>query len=121
MPSSLATVSSWQPELYASDYTIASRTGANGFAEPRFYEAQAVVLSNMGSHKQALDIYVFRMQDYTKAEEYAAFLFHRAQSESDPLLVTATAFTSFRARSAGLLPPHLAELLPVHHRPIAGT
>ncbi|KAJ2973404.1 hypothetical protein NUW58_g8946 [Xylaria curta] len=35
-----------------------------------FYEAQAVVLSNMGNHKQALEIYVFKMQDYVKAEEY---------------------------------------------------
>ncbi|GAP92820.2 putative vacuolar sorting protein 39 domain 1 [Rosellinia necatrix] len=35
-----------------------------------FYEAQAVVLSNMGNHKQALEIYVFKMQDYVKAEDY---------------------------------------------------
>jgi hypothetical protein len=34
-----------------------------------FYEAQAVVLSNMGQHKQALNIYVFKMEDYAKAEE----------------------------------------------------
>jgi hypothetical protein len=34
-----------------------------------FYEAQAVVLSNMGSHKQALEIYVFKLQEYDKAEE----------------------------------------------------
>ncbi|KAK0613874.1 hypothetical protein B0T14DRAFT_436647 [Immersiella caudata] len=38
--------------------------------DPRFYEAQAVVLSNMGNHKQALEIYVFKMKDYAKAEEY---------------------------------------------------
>jgi hypothetical protein len=38
--------------------------------DARFYEARAVVLSNMGQHKQALDIYVFQMQDYAKAEEY---------------------------------------------------
>lgn len=35
-----------------------------------FYEAQAIVLSNMGQHKQALEIYVFKMKDYVKAEEY---------------------------------------------------
>ncbi len=28
------------------------------------------MLSNMGNHKQALEIYVFKMQDYGKAEEY---------------------------------------------------
>ncbi|KAK8040160.1 hypothetical protein PG993_008571 [Apiospora rasikravindrae] len=45
-----------------------------------FYEAQAVILSNMGSHKQALDIYVFRMQDYAKAEEYCNRI-HKLQTE----------------------------------------
>lgn len=38
-------------------------------ADPAFYEAQAIVLSNMGEHRNALTIYVFKMQDYTKAEE----------------------------------------------------
>ncbi|KAG4217662.1 hypothetical protein PC116_g33858, partial [Phytophthora cactorum] len=37
--------------------------------DPAFYEARAIVFSNMGSHKQALEIYVFNMQDYVKAEE----------------------------------------------------
>jgi Vam6/Vps39-like protein vacuolar protein sorting-associated protein 39 len=37
--------------------------------DPSFYEAQAVVLSGMGQHKQALEVYVFKMKDYTKAEE----------------------------------------------------
>ncbi|KAK7183850.1 hypothetical protein DPSP01_004472 [Paraphaeosphaeria sporulosa] len=35
-----------------------------------YYEARAVVLSKMGNHKQALQIYVFDMKDYDKAEEY---------------------------------------------------
>ncbi|KAH6996985.1 SPX domain-containing protein [Ilyonectria destructans] len=38
--------------------------------DPAFYEAQAVVLSSMGQHKQALEIYVFKMKDYVKAEDY---------------------------------------------------
>lgn len=38
--------------------------------DPAFYEAQAVVLFNMGQHKQALEIYVFKMKDYNRAEEY---------------------------------------------------
>lgn len=37
--------------------------------DPFFYEAQAVVLCNMQQHKQALEIYVFKMHDYDKAEE----------------------------------------------------
>lgn len=34
-----------------------------------YYEARAIVLSKMGNHKQALQIYVFDMKDYQKAEE----------------------------------------------------
>lgn len=34
-----------------------------------FYEAQAIVLSNMGQHRQALEIYVNKMKDFAKAEE----------------------------------------------------
>jgi hypothetical protein len=42
---------------------------ADNDTDAYFYEAQAVVLSNMGQHKQALEIYVFKLQDYEKAEE----------------------------------------------------
>ncbi|KAG5944692.1 hypothetical protein E4U53_006832 [Claviceps sorghi] len=35
-----------------------------------FFEAQAIILSNMGQHRKALEIYVFKMRDYGKAEEY---------------------------------------------------
>ncbi|KAK3943557.1 hypothetical protein QBC46DRAFT_446904, partial [Diplogelasinospora grovesii] len=38
--------------------------------DPSFYEAQAIVLCNMGNHHQALEIYVFKMRDYAKAEDY---------------------------------------------------
>lgn len=31
-----------------------------------------MVLSNMGQHKQALEIYVFKIQDFEKAEEYVS-------------------------------------------------
>ena len=37
--------------------------------DPAFYEARAVVLSNMGQHKAALEIYVFKLHDHAKAEE----------------------------------------------------
>lgn len=43
---------------------------ADETSDPAFYEAQAVVLSNMGQHKQALEIYVFKIGDFEKAEEY---------------------------------------------------
>lgn len=42
---------------------------ANHGTEPSLYEARAIVLSNMGQHKQALDIYVFHLKDAQKAEE----------------------------------------------------
>lgn len=38
--------------------------------DPRFYEALAVVFSKMHQDKQALEVYVFKMKDYAKAEEY---------------------------------------------------
>ena len=38
--------------------------------DPNLFEARAIVLSNMGQHRQALDIYVFQLKDADKAEEY---------------------------------------------------
>ena len=37
---------------------------------PLFYEPLAVVYSKMGQHRQALQIYVFKLNDTAKAEEY---------------------------------------------------
>ncbi|KAF8252217.1 hypothetical protein K440DRAFT_536518 [Wilcoxina mikolae CBS 423.85] len=37
---------------------------------PEYYECRAVVLSKMGRHKAALEIYVFKLNDHAKAEEY---------------------------------------------------
>lgn len=37
--------------------------------DPDFFESRAIVLSKMGQHKQALQIYVFQLKDYAKAEE----------------------------------------------------
>ncbi|KAM5348573.1 hypothetical protein ACJ41O_008397 [Fusarium nematophilum] len=51
-------------------YSLSKAFGLIPRDDPAFYEAQAVVLSNMGQHKQALEIYVFKMKDYQKAEEY---------------------------------------------------
>ena len=39
-------------------------------SDPTFYEARALVLSKMGNHKQALEIYAFKLNDPKKAEEY---------------------------------------------------
>lgn len=37
--------------------------------DPNFYEAQAVILSNRGEDKEALEIYVFKLRNFEKAEE----------------------------------------------------
>ncbi|EPE30444.1 hypothetical protein GLAREA_03411 [Glarea lozoyensis ATCC 20868] len=54
--------------------------------DPGFYEAQAVVLSNLGQHKQALVIYVFKIKDFQKAEEYCNYVY----LQSDPSTVQST-------------------------------
>ncbi len=38
--------------------------------DPRFHEARAILFRKMGNHKQALEIYVFKLNDAVKAEEY---------------------------------------------------
>ncbi|KAF2839669.1 vacuolar assembly/sorting proteins VPS39/VAM6/VPS3 [Patellaria atrata CBS 101060] len=38
--------------------------------DPDFHESRAIVLSNMGQYRQALQIYVFQIKDYQKAEDY---------------------------------------------------
>jgi tetratricopeptide (TPR) repeat protein len=45
------------------------RVRPNHELDPDFFEARAIVLSKMGQHKQALQIYVFQLKDYAKAEE----------------------------------------------------
>lgn len=40
-----------------------------GDADPEFYEARAITFSKMGQHRQALEIYVFKLHDPEKAEE----------------------------------------------------
>ncbi|KAL5606960.1 uncharacterized protein BROUX77_004153 [Berkeleyomyces rouxiae] len=52
--------------------------------EPAFYEAQASVLSLMGNHKQALEIFAFKMEDYAKAEEYCNQV-HTTQNATPPV------------------------------------
>lgn len=54
---------------------------------PDFFESRALVLSAMGSHKQALAIYVFQLKDYEKAEDYCNRVY---LNNSQPCLVDAT-------------------------------
>ncbi|CAK7219371.1 Vacuolar morphoproteinsis protein 6 [Sporothrix bragantina] len=65
-------------------YSLSRAFGLIPRDDPAFYEAQATVLSNMGQHKQALEIYVFKMKDYDKAEEYCNRA-HLAQELAQPV------------------------------------
>ncbi|CAK7203257.1 Vacuolar morphoproteinsis protein 6 [Sporothrix eucalyptigena] len=65
-------------------YSLSRAFGLIPRNNPAFYEAQATVLSNMGQHKQALEIYVFKMKDYEKAEEYCNRI-HKAQELAQPV------------------------------------
>ncbi|KIW35680.1 uncharacterized protein PV07_02365 [Cladophialophora immunda] len=57
--------------LRTSDqYSPAKTLGLLPRDDPTFYEARAIVFSKMGNHKQALEIYVFRLHNPGKAEEY---------------------------------------------------
>ncbi len=57
--------------LKTSDqYSPAKTLGLLPRDEPVFYEPRAIVFSQMGNHKQALEIYVFKLHDPAKAEEY---------------------------------------------------
>ena len=51
---------------------------------PTFYEARALVLSAMGNHKQALSIYVFKIQDYLKAEDYCNRVYLENLADQQP-------------------------------------
>ncbi|KAK4153895.1 hypothetical protein C8A00DRAFT_43272 [Chaetomidium leptoderma] len=65
---------------YKQQYSLGKARALIPKDDPPFYEAQAVVLSNMGQHRQALMIYVFKMKDYTKAEEYCNRI-HKTQED----------------------------------------
>lgn len=54
----------------SSQYSPAKMLDRLDRDDPEFFEARAIVFSKMGQHKQALEIYVFRLEDYHKAEEY---------------------------------------------------
>ncbi|KAF3942508.1 hypothetical protein ABW19_dt0207466 [Dactylella cylindrospora] len=52
--------------------------------DPVFYEIRASVLSRLGEHRQALEIFVFKMQDYNKAEAYCNRVHSLSPPSSDP-------------------------------------
>lgn len=95
--------------------------------DPNLYEARAIVLSNMGQHKQALDIYVFKLQDADKAEEYCNQIYMtessqtshtssgrqtQPQSDSDPADGQPSIYHTLLSLYLSPPPPHKAQLGP---------
>ncbi|KAE8360563.1 vacuolar sorting protein 39 domain 2-domain-containing protein [Aspergillus caelatus] len=62
----------------SSQYSPAKILDSLDRDDPEFFEARAIVFSKMGQHRQALEIYVFKLEDYAKAEEYCNH-FHKAE------------------------------------------
>ncbi|RMJ23153.1 Vacuolar morphogenesis protein AvaB [Aspergillus sp. HF37] len=54
----------------SSQYSPAKMLDRLDREDSEYFEARAIVFSKMGQHRQALDIYVFKLGDYAKAEEY---------------------------------------------------
>ncbi|KAK0653221.1 Vam6/Vps39-like protein [Lasiodiplodia hormozganensis] len=81
---------------------------------PDFYEPRAIVLSKMGQHKQALQIYVFQIEDYDKAEEYCNHVFLTASQQ--PAFVTPLSRPQSRQQGSSQPP-----LFGMSQQPLFGT
>ncbi|KAL4876646.1 vacuolar sorting protein 39 domain 1-domain-containing protein [Aspergillus karnatakaensis] len=78
----------WQEKfismLRSSDqYSPSKILGRLSRDDPEFFEARAILFSKMGQHRQALEIYVFKLEDYDKAEEYCNHL-HKTEDTQMP-------------------------------------
>ncbi|TFY63425.1 hypothetical protein EVG20_g6316 [Dentipellis fragilis] len=51
------------------------------------YEARAILLGQLGRHDNALELYVYRLHDYAKAEEYCKRIY-KAGSDTDRVFLT---------------------------------
>ncbi|KAL2847450.1 HbrB-domain-containing protein [Aspergillus pseudoustus] len=70
--------------LKSSDqYSPSKILGRLDHDDPEFFEPRAILFSKMGQHRQALEIYVFKLEDYDKAEEYCNHL-HRTEDMPTP-------------------------------------
>lgn len=85
--------------------------------EPLLYESRALVLSAMGNHKQALAIYVFNLNDYSKAEDYCNKIYLSEVQTSDTCLVDSSKMHSTEDSSKANV---FAMLLGLYLSPPAG-
>ncbi|KAL0577985.1 Vacuolar morphogenesis protein 6 [Marasmius crinis-equi] len=68
--------------LYAK-MTIAARKRG----DENLYEARAILLGRMGRHDQALELYVYRLREYFKAEEYCK-RYYKANTPTSNVFLT---------------------------------
>ena len=66
----------------SSQYSSARILNELPLDDPTFYEARAILFSKMGNHKQALEMYVFKMNDIAKAEEYCNKIYFELSNEA---------------------------------------
>jgi len=76
------------------------------------FEARAVLLGRLGKHEGALEIYVYRLQDYIKAEEYCKRIYH-ADPEARGIFLTLLRIYLHSGTSSNFLRPAL-ELISRH-------
>ena len=65
----------------SSQYSAAKLLNALPRDDPTFYEALAILFSKMGNFKQALELYIFKLEDTAKAEEYCNQLYVEAMND----------------------------------------
>ena len=85
----------------STQYSAAKVLGALPKDDNTFYEARAIVFSKMGQHKQALEIYVFKLKDFAKAEEYC----NRVHLTEDSAPAGVTSMKSVFARRKSTVDP----------------
>lgn len=52
-------------------FRIYTNTRDSSFIRIDLFEARAILLGKLGRHDSALELYVYRLRDYAKAERYA--------------------------------------------------
>jgi hypothetical protein len=85
----------------STQYSAAKVLGVLPKDDETFYEARAIVFSKMGQHKQALEIYIFKLKDFAKAEEYC----NRAHLAEDTETAGATSTKNLYTRRKSTVDP----------------
>jgi hypothetical protein len=54
-------------------FRIYTKTRRSSFIRIDLFEARAILLGKLGRHDSALELYVYRLRDYAKAERYVDY------------------------------------------------